>query len=917
MKPRSAPARFLVLVLGLLSLLPGLAAAAPLPGGVSAVREVEGIHEYRLANGLQVLLLADASQPKVIVNVTYRVGSRMESYGETGMAHLLEHMMFKSTPEHENIGAELSKRGMQFNGSTTVDRTNYYEIFPAQAAQLDWAIGIEAERMTQANVSRHDLDTEMTVVRNEMESGENNPVRILLQKTQAAAYQWHAYGHDTIGARSDVEGVNIAHLQAFYRRYYQPDNATLIVAGKFDAAQALAVIARDFGAIPKPTRVLEPPWTLEPVQDGEREVTLRRVGGEKAVIAAYHVPALASPDEAAFEVIVSALADTPNGRLHKRLVETGKATEVFGWPSHSAEPGLLIVGAELKKDDDIDAVVKILEQTVEGLALDPITTAELQRAQTEAAKEFDATMADPVRLCLELSEAIAAGDWRLLFLMRDRMQAVTLAQVNAAAAAWLVPSNRTLGRFIPTDHPVRAPAAGRVDAAAALQDFKPRAAIAAGEVFDATPANIEQRSERYTLPSGLKVVLLPKKTRGETVSVVMRMQISNPDALRGQRAAANMVGALLGTGTETRSRAELDDAFNRLQTDWRAGGSALGGGSATLQGKRATLEPALALLADVLRHPSFPASEFEQAVRAEVGGAEQGASDPGAVASLALSRALHDYAADDPRYRPTFAESIANAKALTRQQVVDFYRANWGADHAEIAIVGDFDVAATKAAIARLFGDWHAATPYVHVPQLSSTVAGLRLSSQLPDKANAIAIGVLPLPMRDTDPDYTALSVATYVLGGGGFESRLLTRLRQKEGLSYSVGAGYSASSEDAAAAIQFYAIYAPANRERVERGFAEEIARWAKDGITAQELAQAQAAIRAERATGRASDGAIAGTWARHLEDGRTFAWDQKRDAELDALTLAQVNTAIKRWVDPKRVSWSLAGDFAAKPVP
>ena len=166
------------------------------------VREVEGVHEYRLPNGLQVLLIPDASKPTVTVNVTYRVGSRYEGYGETGMAHLLEHLMFRSTKTMANVSTELSKRGMQFNGSTTADRTNYFETFPADPAQLAWALRTEAERMTHANVIKKDLDSEMTVVRNEMESGENNPFRILMEKTNAAAFQWHAYGKDTIGARS-------------------------------------------------------------------------------------------------------------------------------------------------------------------------------------------------------------------------------------------------------------------------------------------------------------------------------------------------------------------------------------------------------------------------------------------------------------------------------------------------------------------------------------------------------------------------------------------------------------------------------------------------------------------------------------------------------------------------------------------
>ncbi|NDU92621.1 MAG: insulinase family protein, partial [Ferrovum sp.] len=249
-----------------------------LPAGVSQVTQVEGVTEYRLANGMQILLAPDPGKPTTTVNVTYRVGSRMESYGETGMAHLLEHLMFKGTPQHKDITAELTRRGMRPNGTTWFDRTNYFESFAASQTNLDWALRMEADRMVHSFIARKDLDSEMTVVRNEMESGENEPSEVLMDKVMAAAYQWHNYGKSTIGARSDVENVSIPRLQAFYRKYYQPDNATLVVAGSFDQAKTLALIAGVFGKIPKPERVIEPTYTLDPVQDGERLVTLRRVG---------------------------------------------------------------------------------------------------------------------------------------------------------------------------------------------------------------------------------------------------------------------------------------------------------------------------------------------------------------------------------------------------------------------------------------------------------------------------------------------------------------------------------------------------------------------------------------------------------------------------------------------------------------
>lgn len=823
------PFRVLALTAAIAAATSSLAAPAA-PSLPTQVREVEGVHEYRLANGLQVLLIPDASKPTVTVNVTYHVGSRMEGYGETGMAHLLEHLMFKSTKNIANVGAELSKRGMGFNGSTNSDRTNYHETFPSDPAQLSWALKTEAERMVHANVIKKDLDTEMTVVRNEMEMGENNPFRILMEKTNAAAYQWHAYGKDTIGARSDVENVNIPHLQAFYKKYYQPDNATLIVAGAFDLKTVLAEITKDFSTIPKPTRVIDPTYTVEPVQDGERLVTLRRVGGEQALFATYHIPSMGSADIPAFEIIATALGDTPNGRLHKRLVETGKATQAFAWANQSADPGQFNAGLQLKKDDDLDAATKIFLDTIEGLKNEPITADELKRTQLQLDKQFDQMLADPEQLCLQLSEYIAGGDWRLLFLDRDRVDAATLEQVNAAAQRWIKPSNRTLGRFIPTDAPDRTPLATRSDVETALKDFKPRATVAAGESFDSTPANLDKRTTIVTLPNGLKLALLPKKTKGETVEVSLALHFGALDNLRGQSTAGGFVASTMPTGTTTKTRAQLADAFDALKTDWSVNGSAEGA-TASLTTKRDTLLPALELLTEVLRKPAFNATEFEQIRRQSLQSLEKGMEDPGANAGTELQRALQHWPADDPRYVGSIAESAERAKAVKLDDVVAFYKSHWGADHADMAIVGDFDPAQAKAAVTRLLGDWKSAAAYQRLPHPASDVTGKRLVTPLKDKANAVVVGQLPLKLVDTDADYPALLLATHVLGGGGFDSRLLTRLRQKEGISYGVGAGLRASPFEPAGYVQFFAIYAPQYRDRLDAGFSEEIARFVKDG--------------------------------------------------------------------------------------
>ena len=293
-----------VLALALVLSLPVQAAdTVTLPRGVTEVTSVEGITEYTLPNGLRVLLFPDATKPTVTVNITYMVGSRHENYGETGMAHLLEHMLFKGTPTHPDIPGEFRRRGISYNASAWYDRTNYFGSFAAGADNLAWLLALEADRMVNSKVAREDLDSEMTVVRNEMESGETNPFRVLISRMSASAYMWHNYGNTTIGARSDVENMPIERLQAFYRTHYRPDNATLLVAGRIDPSETLKLVNDSFGRIPRPATPIQPTYTREPTQDGEREVAVRRAGETPYAGVSYHVPPGAHADSAALAVL--------------------------------------------------------------------------------------------------------------------------------------------------------------------------------------------------------------------------------------------------------------------------------------------------------------------------------------------------------------------------------------------------------------------------------------------------------------------------------------------------------------------------------------------------------------------------------------------------------------------------------------
>ena len=870
------------------------------------VNEVEGISEYRLLNGLKVLLFPDSSKPTVTVNITYLVGSRHENYGETGMAHLLEHLLFKGTPKHPNIDQEFNRRGVRYNGTTWLDRTNYYELFQAGDENLAWAIELEADRMVNSNIARKDLDSEMTVVRNEYESGENSPFGVMLKRLQSIAFDWHSYGRSTIGNRSDIENVRIQNLQAFYRVYYQPDNAVLLVAGKFEMQKALALVERHFGPIPRPRRTLPPEWTVEPTQDGPREFTVRRKGDIQIVALAYKVPSSLHVDSDAVGFGSFILGHVPTGRLHRALVESGKAAQVFGVPLTGMHTGLQLFGAVLKKGDAIEPVRDELVKIVEGFGDNPPTKEELDRTRLSFLNQIEKTLANHESIGVQLSEYIALGDWRLFFLARDDIDNVTSEKVAAASKAYLRRDNRTVGYFQPEDNPQRADIPPPPPIAEVMKDFKPKTAASAAESFDPSQANIDARTRRYTF-GNVKVALLAKKNRGETVDVAMVLHLGNEKALFGQRINASMAGRMLARGTARFTRSQLSDEWERLKVSGRVSGP-----SASLQTTGPNLEETLKLAAHVLREPRFDPQEFEQLKNQTVTGIMSQMTEPEARASEALSQHFNTYEKGDWRYSPTLEESLVETRAATLEGARAFHDRFYGAQRAEIAVVGDFDEARIAAVLKDLLAGWTPKVPYERVLNEHRDIPPASKSIVTPDKENAVFLARQNVQMRDDDPDFPALYVANYILGGGaGFDSRLAARIRQKDGLSYGVGSDLSVGSIDRAAVWSAYAIAAPANVARVESAFTAELERALKDGFTDAEVAAAKSGIVQMRAQNRSQDGTLANGWTGNLYLDRTFAFSKQFEDRVGALKAAEVVAALRRHLDPAKVTIVKAGDF------
>lgn len=918
-------ARWLLLS-ALLLALPSIA-RAQLPAGMKKGATVEGITEYTLDNGLKVLIFPDASKQTTTVNITYLVGSRHEGYGETGMSHLLEHMVFKGTPKHANIPQELTEHGARPNGSTWYDRTNYFETVPATDTNLVWALDLEADRMVNSYIARKDLDSEFSVVRNEYEAGENDPFGVLMERTLSTAFLWHNYGKSTIGARADIENVPIERLKAYYQRYYQPDNAVLTVAGKFDLNRTLALVSQKFGAIPKPVRALDrgnmifPTYTAEPTQDGERSVTLRRVGDVQVVMAAYHIPAGTARDFAAMRVLTQILGDQPSGRIYKALVEKKLAADASAFAFQLKEPGVLLAYANVRQTQSLDSASRALMATLDGVATTPPTAEEVDRARTQLLKQIDLNLNNSERVGLGLSEWASMGDWRMQFIHRDRLKAVTPADVQRAAQAYLKRDNRTVGYFIPTPKPDRSDVAMVADSeiVAVTRDYKGNAVLAEGEIFDPSTTNVEKRTTRATLANGFKLALLPKATRGNTVNAVINLRFGDEKSLTNRTTASQLMSSMLDKGTKTKTRQQIADGFDKLKA--RVG--IFGAGNnvvVNIETTRPNLLPTLRLVGEVLHEPSFDPKEFELLRTEGMAGLEQNKSEPSFLASIAAQRILNPWPKGHPLYTGTVDEQIADLKAVTVGDVKKVYTDLVGASYGDMAMSGDFDRDSVTKVLQEIVGTWKSPKPFARLKRKAFDVASTTEQIETPDKANSFYAAGVNIPVRDDQPEYASLVIGNYILGGGFLNSRLAVRIRQKDGLSYGVGSGFSAQALDSAAMIQVYAIYNPENVVRLESAFGEEIGRWVKEGVTPDELDKAKQAWLQGRLQSRSRDAELVNRLSQQTFQNRTMAFDQSLEDRVAGLTVDQVNSTIRKYVNPAKFSAVKAGDFKnhpPKPMP
>jgi len=878
------------------------------------VTSVEGINEYELPNGLKVLLMPDAAQTNVVVNIVYKVGSRYEGYGEKGMAHLIEHMLFRPSKNFTDIKKAIADKGAIANGTTSDDRTNYYEVLPGTDENLRWSLDMESDRMVNSKILQVDLNKEFSVVRNEFEMGENDPANILEERILSTMYLWHNYGKSTLGSKDDIERVKADNLRTFYKEYYQPDNAVLIIAGKFDAKKALSYVQQYFAPIPRPTRVLQTTYTVEPPQDGERSVMLRRTGDIQYVGMAYHTPAYADKDYEANEALIQVLINNPAGFFYKKLVDTKLAIRVSGYSQILHDPGHTYFQVDVPLNKNIDSAKAVLLNAADAIADMPITEEDVTRAKNTLMKRIDNTNNNTQVLAIELTEEIGAGDWRLWFLNRDRVEKLTVADLQRVAKKYYKISNRTYGEFVPDAKPDRTTVSETPDIAQLLEGYKGQEVAANKESFENSIANIKKHVEYGTLSNGGKYALLEKPAKGDKIIATIQLRFGNSESLANKSEIGSLLAGMLKTGTINKTKEQISDELDKFKTSITFSDYA-GVLTINISTDKQNLDSALNLLAGLLKNPGFDQKEFDKLVILRKAYYETNRQDPQTISNERLLKLTTNYPKGHPLYATSTDENIENLSKATLDGLKKYYNDFYGANHSISVFVGGIDKPVITQFLKNTFSGWNSKEAYTEILHQYFDIQSTTENIETPDKANAVLAGNLNVKLSQKDPDYPAVTMANEMLGGGSFmASRISQRLREKDGMSYDAGSYVYADYEDNAGLWGIRAIFNPKVKNRLDSALHEEIDRAINKGFTQEELTNAIKSYIELDQTILGMDDYLGYLISGYLKDGRDLNDFTDFENKTKALKLDAVNTAIKKYFDLSKLVLVYAGDFNKK---
>lgn len=884
--------------------------------GFDYIKSSAGIHEYRLrSNGLRVLGMTDRSAPVATFMVTYHVGSRNEAGGHTGATHFLEHLMFKGSREFNresgtSVWTVLQDVGAQINATTWFDRTNYYELVPSE--HLETAIRIEADRMRNAFINDDDRQSEMTVVANEFERGENSPFQALDKLIWGTAYQAHPYHHSTIGWYSDIVNVPTKRLKEFYDTYYWPNNATATVIGDIELEQALGLIRKHFGEYSSSPHEIPQVYTEEPAQEGARRVYLKRSGQAGILGIAHKTPEGLHRDMAAIQILGRILFDGKTSRLYRKLIEPGIATAVSVESFPLRDNGLFITYVFLSPGTDSDSVEKTVLEEYEDIKINGVSEDELKRARANIRAELAFSRDGSYSIAANLNEAIAAGDWTTYTRTNEIIEAVTTAEIQKAARIYLNEDRGTTGIFVPQNN--------------ALSNQKEMIPPGPQTIFENAKALSKSPSskEKHETPAGsaggfsdrVKEINIMKGFRLLTLKTGAKDVVTIAGSLPGgnrlnptdNHMVSDVVAAMLDQGTRKRSKYEISEELENMgaRLSFSSGSFRMHMNARCL---KKDVSKVISILAEQMLEPRFDETDLDSVRKRMIGSLERKKENTQEQAFTALMRNL--YPEDHPNYMHTPDESLAALEKITTQDLKEFHKRILGPGDVIFVVTGDIPEREIRQGFKTGFTNWKPVNiDFPVVREHAYDRNGGETTVTVNDKTSVDLYMGVPVFLDRNHPDYYALMLGAFILGGN-FSARLMTTIRDQMGLTYGIHAGIQGVENGTDGFWFTWGTFGPDKIRKSIKSIRKVVDNWWQNGVTEEELETKKNTITGSFKVSMGTTKGLATALLVNAERGRKVSYLDEFPGIINNISRREVNEAIGKHIDLEKLHIAAAGSL------
>lgn len=876
------------------------------------VKSEQQVEEYKLDNGLRIVLAPNDKENKVFMNTVYLTGSLNDPKGKGGLAHLLEHLAFKGTEniKEEEFQRRLNQYTLMTNASTDYYSTKYTNIIRPEQHAIEQVLDLESERMDKLVLQEKYVPAEIAIVMREREVRMDQPFAVLMDKMWKAAYGNQSLGRLPIGDLDELQSIKMQELNQFYRQWYAPNNAIIVISGKFDKAAVVQYIDQKFSPIAArkiPEQAQVP--ALDSAQIQQRDFVVQK-GSD---LAKFNVYMNGKNEQIKTTLALAPYLYTmqPSGHLYSSMVETGTSTAVQSTTWLDRDFNVVFMGAVYAPNHDQKKVAADLISGVESNKA--FNDAELKRVKALVQNQADTVRNNAVAMGGRLSDYAVSyqGNWDQYFKDLKQVQALKVKDVNQTLKQFLVPAHRIHGDIQPTPEDQKK-ALEQQNSKESLKTLdqkqeKPEpfkdVQVYQKEVAQHVQSSqqqlqaLEPKIQRGQLKNGMQYALYPASTPDDKTYASIKVNFGNDKSLFNQSEIIELTAYLLLRASDRYSLQNIADK------SIDAGGVAVAvadenGMSIQINAKKEKFDEFFKYIIEVMKNPKFEQSQFDLIKQQALSTLDRPYTEPETVAALTMARLLERYQPGDLRYHfePELAKK--NMQAANNAQVKALYKKFFAMNHAQIAVTGQFEQNKMQKTLEKAFANWTSREDYqrISAPYVAYPAQKVHALAEQREFGNYQAL--LTLPIRYDDPDAAAMYVFSYILGNSQLSSRLAMELREKNALVYGFGSQLDLDQFEKSGALTIQANYSAGKSAEVSRSVHKVLQQLLSSGVTAQELEAAKADMMKKRVTALDDARSIHGMLSSQLETNTTMKLREQRDQEIAKLSKADVDAVIKKYI-------------------